>query len=153
MQRLQAHSRFSFSRLPVILKGILTKEDARLACQIGVSGIIVSNHGARQLDNVPSSIEAFVEIAAEVKGEIPLMIDGGIRQGTDIFIALALGARMCFVGRPTVYGLACEGQRGVENVIQILKRELDLTFCNAGVRNVGEITPEMVVHRRYYAHL
>lgn len=139
--------------MPVILKGILTKEDARLACDSGVSGIIVSNHGARQVDNVPSSIEALSEIVQEVRDEIPVMFDGGVRQGTDIFIALALGAKMVFIGRPAVYGLACEGQKGVENIVKILKHELDLTMCNTGVTNIGEITRDMVVHKNYYAHI
>lgn len=143
----------SFTKLPVILKGILTKEDARLACQLGVAGIIVSNHGARQVDNVPSSIEALSEIVKEVQEEIPVMFDGGIRQGTDIFIALALGAKMVFIGRPALYGLACQGQTGVENIIKILKKEFDLTMCNTGVRSIGEISKEMVVHKNYYARL
>lgn len=144
---------FSFTKLPVILKGILTKEDARLACDLGVAGIIVSNHGARQVDNVPSSIEALSEIVKEVNDEIPVMFDGGVRQGTEIFIALALGAKMAFIGRPAVYGLACEGQAGVENILKILKHEFDLTMCNTGARNLKEITRDMVVHKNYYAHL
>lgn len=81
------------------------------------------------------------------------MLDGGIRQGTDIFIALALGAKMVFIGRPALYGLACEGQRGVENILRILKKELDLTMCNSGATNVKEITRDMVVHKNYYAKL
>lgn len=143
----------SFSKLPVILKGIMTKEDASIACEIGVAGIIVSNHGARQVDNVASSIEALSEIVAEVKGRIPVMFDGGVRQGTDIFIALGLGAKMVFIGRPAVYGLACQGQAGVENILKILKHEFDLTMSNSGVRNIKEIAKEMVVHRNYYANL
>lgn len=142
-----------FTKLPVVLKGILTKEDARLACELGVAGIIVSNHGARQVDNVPSSIEALSEIVAEVKDRIPVMLDGGVRQGTEIFIALALGAKMVFIGRPALYGLACEGQNGVENIFKILKHELDLTMCNTGARNIKEITKDMVVHKSYYAKL
>lgn len=124
-----------------------------MACEIGVAGIIVSNHGARQLDNVPSSIEALPEIVAEVKDEIPVMFDGGVRQGTDIFIALGLGAKMVFIGRPAVYGLACEGQAGVENILKILKHEFDLTMCNAGVTKIAEVTRDMVVHKNYYAKL
>jgi (S)-2-hydroxy-acid oxidase len=135
------------------LKGVLTKEDARIACDIGVAGIIVSNHGARQLDNVPSSIEALAEICKEIKDEIPIFFDGGIRQGTDIFIALALGAKMCFVGRPVVYGLACEGQSGVENVLKILKHEFDLTMAMAGISDVRKIDRDMVVHKSYNAKL
>lgn len=137
----------------MILKGILTKEDARLACQHGVAGIIVSNHGARQIDNVPSSIEALSEIVNEVGNKIPVMFDGGIRQGTDVFIALALGAKMVFIGRPVIYGLTCEGQTGVENIIKILKSELDLTMCNTGCCNIADITRDMIVHKNYYARL
>lgn len=135
------------------MKGILTKEDARLACSLGVAGIIVSNHGARQVDNVSSSIEALSEIVKEVNDEITVMFDGGVRQGTDIFIALALGAKMVFIGRPALYGLACEGQSGVENIIKILKHEMKLTMCNTGARTIAEISKEMVVHKNYYAHL
>lgn len=142
-----------FSKLPVILKGVLTKEDARLAVNIGAAGIIVSNHGARQTDNVPSSIEALPEIVAEIDGKIPVMFDGGIREGTDIFIALSLGAKMAFTGRPAIYGLACEGQAGVENILKILKQEFDITMCTCGIRSVNEITREMVVHKNYYAKL
>jgi (S)-2-hydroxy-acid oxidase len=149
----RTHFICSFSRLPVILKGIMTREDARLACKLGVAGIMVSNHGARQIDNTASSIEALADIAAEVKGEIPIFFDGGVRQGTDVFIALALGATMCFIGRPVVYGLACQGQEGVEDVLRILKREFDLTMCLAGVKNVREINSDMVVHKNYYARL
>lgn len=144
---------FSFTKLPVILKGILTKEDARLACDLGVAGIIVSNHGARQVDNVPSSIEALSEIVKEVKNVIPVMFDGGVRQGTDIFIALALGAKMVFIGRPAIHGLACEGQEGVEKIIKILKLEFDLTLCNTGAKNINEIVRDMAVHKNFYANL
>jgi (S)-2-hydroxy-acid oxidase len=143
----------SFTKLPVILKGILTKEDARLACDLGVAGIIVSNHGARQVDNVPSSIEALSEVVQEVGSKIPVMFDGGVRQATDIFIALALGAKYVFIGRPVIYGLACEGQKGVENIIKILKHEFQLTMSNTGVRKIDEISREMVVHKNYYARL
>lgn len=124
-----------------------------MGVEIGASAIMVSNHGARQLDNVASSIEALAEITAEIKEEVPIFFDGGVRQGTDIFIALALGAKMVFFGRPTIYGLACEGQQGVENIIKILKRELDLTFTNAGVSSIEEIKKDMVVHKNYYARL
>lgn len=135
------------------MKGILTREDANLALKTGASGIIVSNHGARQVDNVASSIEALPEIVNEVSGKIPVMFDGGVREGTDIFIALALGAKMVFFGRPAIYGLACEGQVGVENVIKILKKELDITICNCGVNKPSEISKEMIVHKSYYAKL
>jgi (S)-2-hydroxy-acid oxidase len=131
----------------------MTKEDADLAIKIGASGIIVSNHGARQVDNVASSIETLPEIVEEVSGRIPVMFDGGVREGTDIFIALSIGAKMVFFGRPAIYGLACGGEAGVENVIKILKKELDITMCNCGVSQPNEITREMIVHKNYYANL
>lgn len=131
----------------------MTKEDASLAIKIGASGIIVSNHGARQVDNVASSIEALAEIVKKVSGRIPIMFDGGIREGTDIFVALGLGAKMVFIGRPVVYGLACEGETGVENVIKILKNEFDIAMCNCGVSKPSEILREMVVHKSFYANL
>lgn len=81
------------------------------------------------------------------------MFDGGVRQATDIFIALALGAKYVFIGRPVLYGLACEGQKGVENIIKILKHEFELTMCNTGVRKIDEISRDMVVHKSYYAKL
>ena len=124
-----------------------------MACDLGVAGIIVSNHGARQVDNVPSSIEALSEVVKEVGDKVPVMFDGGIRQATDIFIALALGAKMVFIGRPCLYGLTCEGQKGVENVIKILKHEFELTMSNTGVRFISEISRDMVVHKSYYANL
>lgn len=142
-----------FTKLPVILKGVLTKEDARLAINVGVSGIIVSNHGARQVDNVPSTIEALPEIVKEVNDEIPVMFDGGVREGTDIFIALGLGAKMVFFGRPALYGLACEGQQGVENIIKILKNEFDIAMGTCGVKSIKEIMNGMIVHKSYYSKL
>uniref|UniRef100_A0A8D0RJ31 (S)-2-hydroxy-acid oxidase n=1 Tax=Sus scrofa TaxID=9823 RepID=A0A8D0RJ31_PIG len=113
----------SLTRLPIILKGILTKEDAELAVKHNVHGIIVSNHGGRQLDEVPASIDALSEVVAAVKGKIEVYLDGGIRTGNDVLKALALGAKCVFVGRPILWGLACKGEHGVEEVLNILKNE------------------------------
>lgn len=124
----------------MIVKGILTGEDAELAVESGASGIVVSNHGARQLDSVPATIEALPEVVKAVAGRIPVFLDGGIRQGTDMFKALALGATMVFIGRSVVYGLAVNGQQGVENIINILKMEFDIAACLAGCRTLEDIS-------------
>uniref|UniRef100_A0A182PJC0 (S)-2-hydroxy-acid oxidase n=1 Tax=Anopheles epiroticus TaxID=199890 RepID=A0A182PJC0_9DIPT len=142
-----------FTNLPVIVKGILTREDAIIAADLGVQGIFVSNHGARQLDSVPASIEALPEIAAAVGGRVEIFLDGGITQGTDVFKALALGARMVFFGRPALWGLAVNGQAGVEHVLDILRNELDLTMALAGCKTLADIRKEYVVHENYYSKL
>merc|ERR1712000_99810 len=106
----------------------MTAEDALLAAQAGVDGIVVSNHGARQLDGTPSTLEVLPEIADAVKGRIPVIFDGGIKSGSDVFKALALGADLCLIGRSALWGLAWDGQKGVEGVLHILERELDRTM-------------------------
>ncbi|XP_015357733.1 2-Hydroxyacid oxidase 2 isoform X3 [Marmota marmota marmota] len=113
----------SITQLPIILKGILTKEDAELAVEHNVHGIIVSNHGGRQLDEVPASIDALSEVVSAVKGKIEVYLDGGVRTGTDVLKALALGAKCIFLGRPILWGLAYKGEDGVEEVLNILKNE------------------------------
>lgn len=142
---------YSFTHLPIILKGIITKEDAILAAKSGCKGIIVSNHGARQLDSVPATIEALPEIVQAVGKQLVVMVDGGIRTGTDAFKAIALGAQLVFVGRPVLYGLAVDGQRGVEEVFSILSKEFDIAMALAGVNKVSEINADYVVHESYYA--
>ncbi|XP_037682180.1 hydroxyacid oxidase 2 isoform X2 [Choloepus didactylus] len=111
------------THLPIILKGILTKEDAELAVKHNVHGIIVSNHGGRQLDEVPASIDALTEVVTAVKGKIEVYLDGGIRTGNDVLKALALGAKCIFLGRPILWGLAYKGEHGVQEVLNILKKE------------------------------
>lgn len=142
-----------FTKLPVIVKGILTREDAIIAADMGVQGIFVSNHGARQIDSVPASIEALPEIVQAVGGRVEIFMDGGITQGTDVFKALALGARMVFFGRPAVWGLAVNGQQGVEQVLEIFRKELDLTMALAGCRTIADITKQYVIHEQYYSKL
>ncbi|KAK4547203.1 hypothetical protein LTR36_001424 [Oleoguttula mirabilis] len=126
--------------MKVILKGIMTAEDAQLAVDHGADAIVVSNHGGRQLDCVTSTIEALPEIAAAVQGRIPVIVDGGIRHGSDVFKALGLGADFVLVGRPVLWGLAVKGQEGVEIVLNILERELSRTMALAGITSIEGIT-------------
>lgn len=127
------------TKLKIILKGIMTAEDASLSVQHGVDGIIVSNHGGRQLDSAPSTIETLTEVVDAVKHRIPIILDGGVRRGSDVFKALALGADFVMIGRPVLYGLGHKGQEGVENVVHILERELSRTMALAGVTEVTAI--------------
>lgn len=122
----------SITSLPILVKGILTAEDAVLAVEHGVAGIIVSNHGGRQLDTALASIDALPEIVEAVTGRCEVYLDGGIRRGTDILKALALGARAVLVGRPILWGLAVNGAQGVFQVLEILRKELELSMALAG---------------------
>jgi len=138
----------SLTKLPILLKGILTGEDAELAATGGASAVIVSNHGARQLDHVGGTIEALPEVVDAVKGRIPVLIDGGFRRGTDILKALALGAQAICIARPYLYGLAAFGQRGVERVIELLRTELALDMGLAGAPNLAAVNRRLVRIRR-----
>ncbi|NXG67071.1 HAOX2 oxidase, partial [Hemiprocne comata] len=122
----------SLTHLPIIIKGILTKEDAELAVRHGVEGIIVSNHGGRQLDGVPATIDALVEVVEAVQGRVEVYLDGGIRKGSDILKALALGAKCVFIGRPALWGLAYKGEEGLQDVLRILQEEFRLSMALAG---------------------
>ena len=134
----------SLSSLPLVLKGILTAEDAVRAVENGVDGIVVSNHGGRQLDGVLSSIEALPEVVETVKGRCDLYLDGGIRRGTDILKALALGAHGVLVGRPILWGLAARGAEGVAHVLELLRAELELAMALAGCPTLESIAPSLV---------
>ncbi|XP_054420728.1 2-Hydroxyacid oxidase 2 [Pteronotus mesoamericanus] len=134
----------SITQLPIILKGILTKEDAELALEHKVHGIIVSNHGGRQLDDVPASIDALAEVVAAVKGRLEVYLDGGVRSGNDVLKALALGAKCVFLGRPILWGLACKGEQGVEEVLNILKDEFHTSMALTGCRSVAEISRDLI---------
>eukprot|EP00249_Psilotum_nudum_P009409 c21917_g1_i2 orf=561-1670(-) len=129
----------SITKLPILVKGILTAEDTRLAINAGMAGIIVSNHGARQLDYVPATILALEEVVAAAQGRVPVFLDGGIRRGTDVLKALALGASGVFVGRPVVFGLSVDGEAGVRKVLQILQDEFELAMSLAGCCTVKDI--------------
>ncbi|XP_064969653.1 peroxisomal (S)-2-hydroxy-acid oxidase GLO4-like isoform X1 [Musa acuminata AAA Group] len=140
----------SITKLPIILKGIITAEDARKAVDAGVSGIIVSNHGGRQLDYTPPTISVLEEVVKAVSGAVPVLLDGGVRRGTDVFKALALGAKAVMIGRPVVYGLAANGEHGVRSVIKMLQNELELTMALAGCPTLRDITRNhvMINHER-----
>jgi isopentenyl diphosphate isomerase/L-lactate dehydrogenase-like FMN-dependent dehydrogenase len=134
--------------MKLVLKGILTHEDASLCLEHGVDGIIVSNHGARQIDNPRSTIEVLPEIMRAVGGRIPVMIDSGFRRGTDVFMALALGADAVCVGRPYLWGLAAFGEPGVEGVLRVLRRELETAMRHMGTPTVAAITSDFVTPLR-----
>ncbi|KAG7202562.1 hypothetical protein KM043_009758 [Ampulex compressa] len=143
----------SITKLPIILKGILTAEDALLAVEHGVSGIIVSNHGARQVDSIPATIEALPEIVKTVGNKLEVYMDGGIMQGIDVFKALALGAKMVFFGRPMLWGLNYAGEKGARKILEIMKKEIDHAFALTGCASVKDVTRDMVIHESYYSHL
>uniref|UniRef100_A0A1B6E4M7 (S)-2-hydroxy-acid oxidase n=1 Tax=Clastoptera arizonana TaxID=38151 RepID=A0A1B6E4M7_9HEMI len=143
----------SITQLPIIVKGILTAEDALIALDLKVAGIFVSNHGGRQLDTCPASIQALPEIVKVVAGRCEVYLDGGVRNGTDIFKAIALGAKMVFVGRPALWGLAHSGEEGVKNVLNILKEEFNSCLGLAGCSSVDDIKKEMVVHEHIFCNL
>jgi len=126
--------------VPLLVKGLLTAEDARIAVEAGVDAIVASNHGGRQLDSVRAPVTVLPEIVEAVDGRIPVLVDGGFRRGTDVFKALALGASAVLVGRPACWGLAAAGEDGVADVLRILRAELENTMVLAGTRSVAEIT-------------
>ncbi|KAG8386523.1 hypothetical protein BUALT_Bualt03G0157300 [Buddleja alternifolia] len=135
----------TITSMPILVKGVLTAEDTRIAIQNGAAGIIVSNHGARQLDYVPSTIMALEEVVKAAQGRVPVFLDGGVRRGTDVFKALALGASGIFIGRPVVFSLAAEGEAGVRKVLQMLRDEFELTMALSGCRSLSEITRNHIV--------
>jgi isopentenyl diphosphate isomerase/L-lactate dehydrogenase-like FMN-dependent dehydrogenase len=132
------------SDLPLVLKGILTAEDAMLAVEHGVEAIIVSNHGGRQLDGATATIEALPEIVAAVAGRAEIYLDGGVRRGTDVLKALALGAKAVFLGRPVLWGLTVDGESGVRQVFELLHQELKLAMMLTGQVDVKAIAASVV---------
>ncbi|MGZ6545731.1 MAG: alpha-hydroxy acid oxidase [Actinomycetota bacterium] len=130
--------------LPIVVKGILTAEDAELAVAGGVDGIVVSNHGGRQLDGSPAGLWALPEVVDAVGGRVPVIVDGGVRRGTDVLKALALGAVAVMVGRPMAWGLAVDGESGVADVLRILRAEFENAMTLTGCRTVGEISGALV---------
>lgn len=127
------------TKMQIWIKGVVTAEDTELAIQHGVDGILVSNHGGRQLDAAPATVDALLECVDAAKGRIPIHMDGGIRKGTDIFIALALGAECVWVGRPAIWGLAYNGQKGVEKMLEILYEDFRRCMALCGCNSVAEI--------------
>ncbi|MET7331401.1 alpha-hydroxy acid oxidase [Nonomuraea sp. NPDC005650] len=130
--------------LPIAVKGVTHPVDARIALDHGVSAIMVSNHGGRQLDTVPASIDLLPEIAAAVGGAVPVLLDGGIRRGTDVLKALALGATAVAVGRPVIWGLAADGERGVARVLGLLRAEVEHALTLCGCASIGDLDRGMV---------
>uniref|UniRef100_W5L6P3 (S)-2-hydroxy-acid oxidase n=1 Tax=Astyanax mexicanus TaxID=7994 RepID=W5L6P3_ASTMX len=139
--------------LPVVVKGVLRAEDAKEALKYGVDGILVSNHGARQLDCVPATIDALPEIVEAVEGRVEVYLDGGVRRGTDVLKALALGAKAVFVGRPVLWGLAYEGEKGVSEVLQMLREELQLALALAGCRSLKEVDRSLVRRSGHFSRI
>jgi len=128
--------------LPIVLKGILHADDARRAADEGIDGVVVSNHGGRQVDGAIATLDALPGVVAAVDGRIPVLFDSGIRSGADVFKALALGARAVLLGRPYVYGLALAGETGVREAVTNFLADFDLTMGLAGCASVAEIGPE-----------
>ena len=137
----------SCTKLPLVLKGILDPEDAELAIQAGASAIVVSNHGGRNLDTAPAAIDALIEVADRVGGRVPLLVDGGIRRGTDIVKAIALGAAAVLIGRPYCYALGIAGAAGVCRVVEILRGELEAAMMLSGAPTIGAIDRSLLWDR------
>lgn len=133
------------SPLPVLLKGILSAADARIAVEAGVEGLIVSNHGGRQFDGAPATLDALPEVAAAVHGRVPILLDGGVRRGSDVLAALALGASAVLLGRPVLHGLAAAGQQGVERVFDIVAGELAEAMALTGTASADAVDPDLVI--------
>jgi 4-hydroxymandelate oxidase len=138
----------SVTRLPVILKGIMDAEDAARALAEGMGGIVVSNHGGRTLDTLPATIEVLPEIVAAVGGRMPVLVDGGVRRGTDVLKALAIGASAVLIGRPYVHGLAVAGAPGVAHVVRLLRAELEIAMALTGCPVLGQLGREVLRSER-----
>ena len=134
----------SITRLPVLLKGVLHPADARQAVSVGAAGLIVSNHGGRTLDTAPATATALPRVVQAVGGAVPVLVDGGIRRGTDVLKAMALGASAVLVGRPAVWGLANAGAAGVAHVLRLLRDELEVAMALTGCATLAEATPALL---------
>jgi isopentenyl diphosphate isomerase/L-lactate dehydrogenase-like FMN-dependent dehydrogenase len=137
----------TITALPIVIKGILTAEDAELCVQHGVSAIVVSNHGGRQLDGAIATMDALPEVVRQVAGRVPVLLDSGVRRGTDVFKALAVGASAVLIGRAYLWGLASDGEAGVRKVLEMFRSELELAMALAGCASVRAITPAHVARR------
>nr|XP_054748587.1 2-Hydroxyacid oxidase 1-like [Lytechinus pictus] len=143
----------SITKLPVVCKGVLSAESAREAADAGADGILVSAHGGRQSDGAPAPIDALSEVVEAVHGRgIEVYMDGGVRTGSDVLKALGRGARAVFVGRPILWGLACQGSKGVSHVLEILRSEFDHALALSGCTSPENIPSDIVVHESYYRH-
>lgn len=140
-------------RGPLVLKGILSPSEARLAIEHGVDGVIVSNHGGRQLDGAIAGLDALPNIVEAVHGRIPILVDGGIRRGADVVKALALGASACLIARPQLWGLAMAGEAGVTHVLEIFRREIDRTMGLCGITSIAAINRTLLSRRIHGGHI
>jgi 4-hydroxymandelate oxidase len=129
----------STSKVPVLLKGVLHPEDAEIAVRNGISGIMVSNHGARVLDSAVATIDVLPRVTEKVAGRVPVLMDGGVRRGTDVLKALAFGANAVMIGRPYLYGLGAAGADGVTRVVNILRREFEMAMALTGKSTIKSI--------------
>ena len=136
---------------PLLLKGVLHPEDARRAVALGIDGIIVSNHGGRQLDAAPASAEALPAVVDAVAGKVPVLLDGGVRRGSDVLKALALGARACLIGRPHLWGVSVAGEAGVAYVLQLLRTEIDRVMAMCGWDRLSDVDRSAVLTPPHYA--
>ena len=134
----------STTRLPLVVKGLVRGDDAQRAIDHGAAAVVVSNHGGRQLDTSPATLDVLEEVVEAVDGRAEVLLDGGVRRGTDVLKAVALGARAVLVGRPVLWGLACGGQAGVEAVLAILRGELDLAMALAGAPTLADVSRDLV---------
>jgi 4-hydroxymandelate oxidase len=132
------------TRLPVVIKGVLHPQDAREAKRCGAAGVIVSNHGGRTLDTAVPTATALPCVAQALQGDLPLLVDGGIRRGTDVLKAVALGARAVLIGRPLAWGLAAAGPFGVAHVLRLLRDELEIAMALAGCATLADATPRLL---------
>jgi L-lactate dehydrogenase (cytochrome) len=132
---------------PIIIKGIQTVADAVLAADAGAEAIAISNHGGRQLDDAPATVDLLPPTVEAVGGRLEIICDGGVRRGSDIVKALALGARACMAGRVYLYGLGAAGERGVDHVLKLLRNDVRRTMALVGARNISELTPELVARK------
>jgi lactate 2-monooxygenase len=133
-----------WTSLPVLVKGILHPDDAREAARRGLDGVVVSNHGGRQVDGAIASLDALPAIAEAAGEDLAVLLDSGIRSGADVFKAIALGADAVLIGRPYIWGLALEGERGVETVLRMLLAELDLTMALSGQPRLADVGPDVL---------
>jgi isopentenyl diphosphate isomerase/L-lactate dehydrogenase-like FMN-dependent dehydrogenase len=134
----------SITKLSVVLKGVLRADDAILAAEHGAAGVIVSNHGGRQVDTTPATIEVLPEIAEAAGDRIDILMDGGIRRGADVVKALTLGAKAVLVGRPVVWGLSADGEAGVRSVLDVLRLEFDNVMGLCGCTSVNDLTRDLI---------
>jgi 4-hydroxymandelate oxidase len=137
----------SLTKLPVLVKGILRADDAKLALEHGASGIIVSNHGGRQLDTAPATIDVLTDVVDAIAGKLPVLLDGGVRRGTDVMKALCLGAKAVLIGRPVLWGLAVGGEEGVLGVLNMLRDELDLALALCGCPSVQQLNRDFILQQ------